>query len=67
VAPLVCYNLSRCFSCKNIKAVEIPDQIVVQKVPETSKYENRRFFYLPKIKYQEGNFEGKSQKLSKYA
>jgi hypothetical protein len=43
VAPLVCYDLSRCFSCKNIDAVKIPDQIEVQNVCEISKYENMRF------------------------
>jgi hypothetical protein len=49
VAPLVCYDLSRCFLCKNIDAIKIPDQIEVPKVPETSKYENRRFFVSRKL------------------
>jgi hypothetical protein len=44
VAPLMCYNLSRCFSCKNINDVKNPDQIEVLKVPETSKYKSSRFF-----------------------
>jgi hypothetical protein len=43
VAPLVFYNLSRCFLCKNIDVVKSLDQIEVQKVPEISKYKNKRF------------------------
>jgi hypothetical protein len=54
VAPLVCYDLSKCFSCKNIKAVKIPDKIDVQKVPETSKYKNRRFSISQKLKTKGG-------------
>jgi hypothetical protein len=27
-----------------MNVVKIPDQIEVQKVPETSKYENKRFY-----------------------
>jgi hypothetical protein len=54
MAPLVCYDLSRCFSCKNIDAVKILDQIEVQKVPETSKYENRRFSISQKLNIEGG-------------
>jgi hypothetical protein len=54
VAPLVFYDLSRCFSCKNINAVKILDQIEDQKVPETSKYENRRFSVFRKLNTKEG-------------
>jgi hypothetical protein len=45
------YNLSRCFSCKTINAVEIPNQI---EVPEISKYENRRFFVSRKLNTERG-------------
>jgi hypothetical protein len=50
----MCYDLSSCFLCKNINAVEIPNQIEVQKVPETSKYENRRFSVSHKLNTKRG-------------
>jgi hypothetical protein len=48
VAPLVCFNLSSCFSWYN-NTVNIPDRFYVQKVPETAKYRNNRFFVSRKL------------------
>jgi hypothetical protein len=40
--------------CKKIDAVKISDQIEVQKVPVTTKYENRRFFVSQKLNTKGG-------------
>jgi hypothetical protein len=61
----MCYYLSRCFSWYNIDVVKIPNQIDVQKVSETTKYENMRFFISRKLNIEGGDFVRKSQKLSK--
>jgi hypothetical protein len=45
--------------------VKIPDQIEIQKVPETSKYENRRFSISRELNTKGGKFVGKSHKSSK--
>jgi hypothetical protein len=48
------YHLSRCFSWYNIDAVKIPNQIEVQKVSKTAKYENMRFSISRKLNIEGG-------------
>jgi hypothetical protein len=45
----------------NIDAVKIPDQVEVQKVPETSKYENRRFSISQKLNTKRGLYRKVSE------